>query len=70
MGAVLDAHFEGRKLWVGLEEVNPIGEGFMGVGLADKDEVQAVEQGATAGGLMGLEVVTQQSGLERGIGFF
>src|ERR1035437_1098613 len=37
----------------------------MGVGLANKDEVEVVQQGAPAKGLMGVEVVAQQGGLER-----
>src|SRR5664279_4801723 len=39
----------------------------MGVGLADKDEVEVVQQSAPAKGLMGVEVVAQQGGLEWGI---
>jgi hypothetical protein len=39
----------------------------MGIGLADKDEVEVVQEGTPAKGLMGVEVVAQQGGLERGV---
>src|ERR1017187_3917882 len=42
-------------------------KGGMGVGLADKDEVEVVPQRAATKGLMGVEVVAQQGGLERGV---
>jgi len=50
-----------------LQEVDPVVKGGMGIWLADKDEVEVVEQGASAKGLMGVEVIAQQGGLERGV---
>ena len=48
-----------------LQEVDPVVERGMGVGLADEDEAKAVQEGAPAKRLVGIDVVAQQDGLER-----
>ena len=53
-------HAQVAPLLAGLEEVDPVVEGFMRIGFANEDEVEAVKEGAPAGGLMSIEVVAQE----------
>jgi hypothetical protein len=45
-----------------LQQMDPLVEGGMGVGLADKDKVKAVQPGASTKGLVGIDVIAQENG--------
>ena len=64
VGPDFDARVYGAQLGP-LQQVDPVVERGMGVGLADEDEVKAVQQGAPAKGLMGVNVIAQQDGPQR-----
>src|SRR5204862_8163527 len=50
-----------------LQKCDAIIEGGVGVGLADEDKVEVVQEGAPAKGLVGVNVVAQQGGAQRSV---
>ncbi len=57
-------HFEQVQAVAWLQEVDPVVESLMRIGLAGINKVEVVEKGLSADGLMGIEVVAQQGGLQ------
>ena len=57
---VLHAHLRRMEIFAGFEHLDPLVEGFVGIGFADEDEEIVVEQGAATEGLMSIEIVAQQ----------
>jgi len=64
VGADLDPRRDGAQVRP-LQQVDPVVERGVGVRLADEDKVKALQLGAPAKGLVGVNVVAQQDGLER-----
>ena len=67
LGAILDAPFEQRQILADFQEVDPVVEGFVGIGFADVDKMKAIEQGLSAEGLVGVNVIAEQGGLQPGV---
>src|ERR1035441_7586875 len=58
--AGLEAKLDRAQIGAGPQEVDPVVEGLVGVGLADEEEVAVVQERAPAEGLMGVEMVGQE----------
>lgn len=68
VAGVLNPQGEGLEILAGWEKVDPVVEGLVRLGFADKNEMETQKEAAPAGGLMGIEVVAEQGGLETRIG--
>lgn len=51
---------ESSQIGAGLEQAHPVVEGLVGLGLADEEEMQIVQECAPTQRLMGVEVVAEQ----------
>jgi hypothetical protein len=58
--AGLEAELDRAQIGAGPEEVDPVVEGLVRVGLADEQEVAVVQERAPTEGLMGVEIVAQE----------
>src|SRR5436309_2731299 len=63
MGSDFDARRYSAQLG-SLQQIDPVIQSAVSIGLADKEEVKAVQQGASAKGLVGVNVIAQQDGPE------
>ena len=63
-GAFFDARLEDMQVLVGLEQAHPVVEGLMGIGFADVDKMKVVKQGLSAEGLLGVNIIPEQGGLQ------
>ena len=66
MGADFDPRLERAQLR-SLQQIDPVVKCNMGVRLADEDEVKAMQLGAPARGLVGVNVVAQEDGPQRSV---
>ena len=64
LGTVLDTHFEQRQILAPGQKIDPVVEGLMGIGFADVDKMKVVEQGLSAEGLMGVNIIAEQGDLQ------
>lgn len=60
---ILDAHIHFMHVLARFEQLNPLGQALMRIGLADEDKVVAEDQRFFAEWLMGINIVAQQRGI-------